>query len=165
MTLLETNFMQKILRAIFAKDAPPRTKPSNYPEPFASSMSGRIKQPLGDIFNLKKFGINLTTLPPNSVSALHHTHSLQEEFIYILEGEPTLYSGSEVINLKPGMIAGFTNDGIAHHLRNDTTKNCLILEIGDRVDGDTVSYPSDDLIAILGDDGKWQFTHKDDTPY
>ena len=31
--------------AIRAADAPPRTKPSNYPEPFASRMAGREKRP------------------------------------------------------------------------------------------------------------------------
>jgi hypothetical protein len=33
--------------AITALDAAPRTKPSNYPEPFASRMAGRDKRPLG----------------------------------------------------------------------------------------------------------------------
>lgn len=50
--------------ALLASDAPPRTKPSNYPEPFASRMAGRIKRPLGDLFSLTNFGVNLTSLPP-----------------------------------------------------------------------------------------------------
>ena len=41
-----------------------RAKPSNYPEPFFSRMSGREKRPLGDLFGLKNFGVNLTTLHP-----------------------------------------------------------------------------------------------------
>ena len=36
--------------AIRAADAPARTKPSSYPEPFASRMKGREKRPLGDLF-------------------------------------------------------------------------------------------------------------------
>src|SRR4051812_2823724 len=32
--------------AIVAAEAPARTKPSNYPEPFASRMAGREKRPL-----------------------------------------------------------------------------------------------------------------------
>ncbi len=43
--------------AIGASDAPPRTKPSNYPEPFASRMAGRVKRPLGDLFGIKSFGV------------------------------------------------------------------------------------------------------------
>ncbi|MGA9381197.1 MAG: hypothetical protein WBV73_20760 [Phormidium sp.] len=40
----------------------------------------------------------------------------------------------------------------------------VYLEIGDRTPGDVVTYPDDDLQAMLVD-GKWQFTHKDGQPY
>ena len=66
-------------------DAPKRTKPSNYPEPFASQMQGREKRPLGDLFGLTNFGVNLTTRAPGAVSALRHAHTTQDEFIYILD--------------------------------------------------------------------------------
>lgn len=33
--------------AIVAAEAPPRTKPTNYPQPFASRMKGRVKRPVG----------------------------------------------------------------------------------------------------------------------
>ena len=55
--------------AIVALDAAPRTKPSNYPEPFASRMAGRVKRALGDIFGLSNFGVNLTRLIPGACSA------------------------------------------------------------------------------------------------
>ncbi len=76
--------------AIAATEAAPRTKPSNYPEPFASRMAGREKRPLGDVFALSNFGINLTRLAPNAISALRHAHSKQDEFIYVLRGRPVL---------------------------------------------------------------------------
>ena len=46
--------------AVTAAEAPARTKPSLYPEPFASRMVGREKRPLGDLFGLTNFGVNLT---------------------------------------------------------------------------------------------------------
>ncbi len=76
--------------AIEAASAPLRTKLSNYPEPFFSRMLKREKRPLGDLFGLKNFGVNLTTLKPGGESALLHVHSKQDELVYILEGEPTL---------------------------------------------------------------------------
>ena len=76
--------------AIAASNAPIRTKPSNYPEPFFSRMAGRAKRPLGELFGLTNFGVNLTTLAPGAVSALFHRHSRQDEFVYIVEGTPTL---------------------------------------------------------------------------
>ena len=151
--------------ALVAADVPPRTKPSNYPEPFASLMAGRVKRPLGDLFGLKNFGVNLTCLLPGAFSALHHRHSRQDEFIYVLEGEPTLATDTGEVQLCPGMVAGFAAGGTAHHLENRTQCDCLILEVGDRTPGDEGTYPADDLRAVMGEDGQWQFTRKDGTAY
>ena len=152
--------------ALMAAEAPARTKPSNYPEPFASRMAGRVKRPLGDLFGLTNFGVNLTRLTPGSVSALLHAHSRQDEFIYILEGQPTLVTEAGETLLNPGMCAGFKGGtGVGHHLINRTTTDVVYLEVGDRSAGDVGSYPADDIQAVLGPDGKWQFTHKDGMPY
>jgi uncharacterized cupin superfamily protein len=151
--------------AIRAAEAPPRTKPSNYPEPFASRMAGREKRPLGDLFGLTNFGVNLTRLTPGSVSALRHAHSRQDEFVYILQGRPTLHTEDGRVRLSPGMCAGFkAGTGSGHHLLNETAEDVFYLEIGDRTPGDEGTYPDDDLQALMRD-GKWQFTHKDGTPY
>ena len=152
-------------KAVIAADVAPRLKKSNYPEPFASRMANRVKRPLGNLFGLKNFGVNLTTLLPGGISALHHRHSVQDEFIYILEGEPTLAIGEETQQLRPGMVCGFPANGPAHHLRNETGTEVVYLEIGDRSPGDQGSYPNDDLVAVLGGDGQWRFTRKDGTSY
>ncbi len=151
--------------ALMAADAAPRIKPSNYPEPFASRMSGRTKRPLGDLFGLKNFGVNLTRLAPGAASALHHRHSRQDEFIYVIDGQPTLLVDDNTVELCPGMVAGFSAGGPAHHLENRTDRDCLILELGDRSEGDEVSYPADDILAVLGRDGKWRFAHKNGKAY
>ncbi len=151
--------------AIEAASAPPRTKPSNYPEPFFSRMSKREKRPLGDLFGLKNFGVNLTKLAPGGESALLHRHSKQDEFIFILQGEPTLITDAGEMQLRPGMCAGFPAQGVAHQLVNRTAGEVVYLEIGDRTPGDEGSYPRDDIQAALGADGRWVFTHRDGTPY
>lgn len=151
--------------AVVAAEVAPRTKPSNYPEPFRAMISGREKRQLGDVFGLKNFGVNLTRLKPGGLSALRHAHSKQDEFVYILSGRPTLITDAGETELSPGMCAGFpagTGDG--HQLVNRTGEEVLYLEIGDRTPGDEGTYPDDDLKAVLTD-GVWQFTHKDGTPY
>lgn len=151
--------------AIIAAEAAARTKPSNYPEPFASRMTGREKRPLGDLFGLANFGVNLTRLAPGALSALRHAHSRQDEFVYIVQGHPTLHTDEGRTQLAPGMCAGFrAGSGNGHQLINETADDVVYLEIGDRLAGDSASYPDDDLKAQLAD-GKWQFLHKDGTPY
>ncbi|MBL3963746.1 cupin domain-containing protein [Burkholderia sp. KCJ3K979] len=148
-----------------AADAVPRTKHSNYPEPFASRMTGREKKPLGDPFGLSQFGVNLTTLSPGAVSALHHRHSKQDEWVYVLSGEVTLYVGDESYLMRPGMYAGFRANGMAHHLQNNSAADATIIEVGSRVSGDAVSYATDDLVAVMSSNGQWGFQHKNGEPY
>jgi uncharacterized cupin superfamily protein len=151
--------------AIVADEAPPRTRASSYPEPFAARMAGRRKQPLGDLFGLSNFGVNLTCLAPGAMSALRHAHSRQDEFVYILQGHPTLHTDDGQTNLSPGMCAGFkAGTGNGHHLVNETGDEAIYLEIGDRTPGDEGSYPDDDLKALMVD-GKWTYVHKDGTAY
>jgi uncharacterized cupin superfamily protein len=151
--------------ALVSADAPLRAKASNYPEPFASRMLKRDKRPLGDLFGLTSFGVNLTRLAPGGESALRHAHVRQDEFVYILQGRPTLVSDAGATLLQPGMCAGFRGgSGDAHHLVNETSEDVVYLEIGDRLPGDSATYPDDDLVAAAVD-GKWRFIHKDGTPY
>jgi len=151
--------------AIEAAAAAPRKRASNYPEPFASRVAAREKRPLGDLFGVTSFGVNHTRLAPGGHSALHHRHSKQDEFIYVLEGEPTLVTDTGEVLLRPGMCAGFAAGGAAHHIENRTGRDVVILEVGDRSQGDEVFYPDDDVQAVLGDDGQWLFTRKNGTPY
>lgn len=156
---------QNVTVAVVATQVTPRTKPSIYPEPFASRMAGREKRTLGDLFGLSNFGVNLTRLLPGACSALRHAHAKQDEFIYILHGHPVLLTDAGETQLSPGMCAGFkagTGDG--HHLVNRTNDEVSYLEVGDRSTGDSAVYPDDDLRAIL-DEGKWKFAHKDGSPY
>lgn len=152
--------------AIVAADAPLRAKPSIYPPPFAARVAGREKRPLGDIFGLANFGVNLTRLRPGAISALRHAHTLQDEFIYVLEGHPVLRTNAGDTPLAPGMCAGFrAGNGDAHHLVNATALDVVYLEMGDRSAGDTAAYPDDDLAFTSGLDGTRRLAHKDGTPY
>jgi uncharacterized cupin superfamily protein len=151
--------------AVIAAEVPARSRPSVYPEPFASRMAGREKRQLGDLFGLNNFGVNLTRLAPNAVSALRHAHTKQDEFVYILQGRPTLHTDEGRTRLSPGMCAGFkAGTGNGHCLINETAEQVVYLEVGDRTPGDEGTYPDDDLKALLVE-GKWKFVHKDGTPY
>jgi uncharacterized cupin superfamily protein len=151
--------------AVVAAEAPPRTKASSYPEPFASRMAGRRKHPLGELFGLANFGVNLTRLAPGAVSALRHAHTKQDEFVYVLQGHPTLHTNEGRTRLSPGMCAGFkAGTGNGHHLVNESEEEVVYLEVGDRTPGDEGNYPDDDLKAMLVG-GNWEFVHKDGAPY
>ncbi len=151
--------------ALVAADAPPRTVPSIYPEPYKSMMNGRVKRALGSRFGLKNFGVNLVRMVPGASSALRHRHATQDEFIYVLEGNPVLVTDDGESQLAPGMCAGFPASGTAHCLVNRGDADVVWLEVGDRSPGDTVTYPDDDIQGMSNPDGSWLFLHKDGTPF
>ena len=152
--------------ALVAANAPPRPRTTVYPPHLAKVVEGRDKTQLGNAFGLRNFGVNFTRLAPGAHSSLRHAHTKQDEFVFILEGEPTLVTDRGHIRLAPGMCAGFAaGSGDAHHLINETSGVVVYLEIGDRTPGDEVSYPDDDIRATLGPDGKFHATRKDGTPF
>ena len=80
---------------------------SGYPEPYKSRVLPRETRALGDALGLTKIGVNLTTLSPGKESSMRHWHTHEDEFVYVLEGHPTLVTDAGEAILSPGMCAGF----------------------------------------------------------
>lgn len=155
----------RVPTAVVAAEVPPRAAKTIYPEPFAQRVAGREKRVLGDLFGLTNFGVNLTRLAPGAMSALRHAHEKQDEFVYVLEGTPTLKTEEGATLLSPGMCAGFrAGTGNAHHLVNESATDVVYLEIGDRTPGDSAVWPDDDL-QLVEIDGKRKMAHRDGRPY
>lgn len=153
--------------ALDPKDVKPRTG-SGYPEPYRSRVLPREKRPLGDALGLTKIGVNLTTLPPGKESSMRHWHTMEDELVFVLEGEVVLRTEGREQILTAGMCAGFpagTKDG--HHLVNRTDRPARYLEISNRDPADEAEYadPEVDLAYRKEPDGNAIFTHKDGRPY
>ena len=151
--------------AIIASEAPARPPVSGFPADLADKLAGRQKRPLGDVFGLANFGVNLTRLAPGAASSMRHAHSRQDEFVYILEGTPVLVTEAGETPLAPGMCAGFAaGTGDAHRLVNRTASDVLLLEVGCRTPLDRVTYPEDDLAGEADAAGRFHYRRKDGTP-
>jgi len=134
---------------------------TGYPAPYRARVAGRTKVKLGERFGLKNFGVNVTRLEPGAESALRHWHTMQDEFVYVLEGTLVLVTDAGEQELRPGMCAGFrAGSGDGHHLVNRGTAAALYLEVGDRSPGDEAHYPDEDLHHRDG-----RFFHRDGTPW
>ena len=145
---------------------PASQRKSIYPAQYAVQVEGRVKRRLGDHFGLTNFGINLTELAPGAVSALLHHHRMQDEFVYIVSGSPTLVLGEREFVLQPGDCCGFkAGSGVGHQLVNKSRQPVRYLEIGDRTAGDQAEFPRDDLRITQAEGGAWIVAHKDGSPY
>jgi uncharacterized cupin superfamily protein len=143
----------------------PETSSSTYPEPFRSLVRGRAKRRLGDACGLTRFGVNLVTLAAGARSSLRHWHTLEDEFVYVLEGEVTLVTNDGEQVLGPGMCAGYPagrRDG--HCFVNRSDRPVRFLEVGNRIEGDNAFYPDDDLMWCEDEQGVYA-AHKDGRRY
>jgi uncharacterized cupin superfamily protein len=138
---------------------------TNYPDPFWKMVVGRERKRLANAAGLDQFGVNLTRLKPGAASAQRHWHTMEDEFIYVLEGELVLREeGGETI-LRPGDAAGF-KAGVAngHCLINRTTRDALYLEIGTRSMNEQVEYSDIDM-RLERDKSGPRYLHKSGEPY
>ena len=137
---------------------------SGYPEPYRSRMGDRVKRRLGDACGLTRFGVNLVTLAPGGQSALRHWHTLEDEFVYMLEGEVVLVTDEGEQVLRSGDCAGYpAGKADWHHFINRSGAPARYLEVGNREASDTAFYPDDDLMYAEGGDGA--YAHKDGRRY
>lgn len=146
---------------VHVKDLPVKTG-SGYPAAYKDIISGRSRWAgLGDIFGIDQFGVNVVTLAPGAWSSQRHWHAEEDEFVYVLKGEVVLSDDDGDHIMTPGMCAGFkANNGNGHHLKNQSNKPAVYLELGSRQAKDRVTYSDIDMLAVK-DDGPWKFVKKD----
>jgi uncharacterized cupin superfamily protein len=152
--------------ALDPRTVTPRNR-SGYPEPYRARVLPREKRALGDAFGLTRIGINQSTLLPGKESSMRHWHTHEDEFVYVLEGEVVLRTGSGEQLLTAGMCAGFaagTEDG--HQLLNRSDRPAIYLEISNRDALDTAHY-SDPEVDLLWSPAhaRERFTRRDGSSY
>lgn|ERR1700733_5646063 len=137
-----------------------------YPAPLADVVAGRSKRRVGEYFGLTHYGVNLTQLAPGAASALLHSHSHEDELVYIVSGTAVLILDTAEFTMQAGDCCGFkAGTGKAHQLVNRSAGAVTYLEIGNRAPEDKVEYPNDDLKIGTAPDGRRFAAHKDGTPY
>jgi uncharacterized cupin superfamily protein len=116
------------------------------PERFA----GKHEAQLGKAVGITQFGVNLVTLEPGAMSSLRHWHEIEDEFVYVLDGEVALVDENGEHAMTASSFAGFPANGRnAHHLVNTSRSPATVLVVGSRRHGqETVHYPDDDFGPI-----------------
>jgi len=92
---------------------------------------------------------------------------LEDEFVYVLEGELVLVTDAGEEVLRAGDCAGFPGavpDG--HHLQNRSDADAVYLGVGTPIPEDGGEYSDIDMKFVPGrHDGASPYRHKDGRPY
>ena len=126
------------------------------PRPDFIRNAAEIQQPesSGDLFatiarfgrrlGLTRLGINQEIVPSGCRTSTPHAHSMEEEFVFVIEGRPDLWLDGFIHPLGPGDGIAFpAGTGIAHCLINNTDSDVRLLIVGENITGDRVFYPID----------------------
>lgn len=108
--------------------------------------------PLSHLAGMERAHLNLARVPPGRESFIPHAHCLQEEFLFILEGEGTAHIGDDQVAVGPGDYLGFPTDGTPHHLVNTGAVDLVYLMGGERTAVEVSRFPSvGKLLVMQGD--------------
>lgn len=141
---------------------------TGYPPPHDGPCKARESKAIGLAGGLSQYGVNLVRLKPGVWTGQRHWHSDEDEFVWVVEGEAVLETdqGQEVFRAGDCVCfpAGVAN---AHHFRNESKADAVLLTVGTRSNTDECHYPDIDLAARPGRyaTGPAAFVHKDGSPY
>ena len=83
-------------------------------------------------FGLMRIGVHHERLMPGRRVSWPHAEADEEEFVFVLEGEPDLWLDGELRRLKAGEgVAFLPGTGISHTIINNTDKDVRLLVVGE----------------------------------
>jgi uncharacterized cupin superfamily protein len=98
---------------------------------------------LDQMVGLTQSRVRVVRLAPGSVASLYHSHTCEEEWVYVLQGQGVLEIEETEHLLGPGDFAGFPAPTAPHQLRNPFQKSLICLMGGSRTTVDLADFPRD----------------------
>jgi uncharacterized cupin superfamily protein len=124
----------------------PKGQGTRYPAPYDEPCKRRHWLKLADVDGLTQFGVNLVTLEPGVWSSQRHWHAIEDEFVYVVDGELVLVTDAGEAIMRAGDCATFkagVRDG--HHFKNMSDQPARFLVVGGRSDADWGEYSDIDM--------------------
>ena len=97
----------------------------------------------------EKLGYRVARMPVGEVYCPLHWHAAEEEFFYVIEGNPSLRTPRGTVPLRKGDFVAFpTRPSGAHKLVNDGDGPCEVLMVANVDQGDICYYPDSRKLLI-----------------
>ncbi|MGH1352857.1 MAG: cupin domain-containing protein [Methyloligellaceae bacterium] len=105
--------------------------------------------PISAFAGMQRLHMHYVRVPAGKESYTPHAQTLQEEYVFIIEGNGTLDINGEQTPIGPGDYIGFPTDGAAHHILNTGTEDLVYLSAGERTDVEVVDLPTHNKIGVF----------------
>ena len=98
---------------------------------------------VGRKLGLKAIGIHIETIPPGRRTSWPHAEKEEEEFAFVVKGEPSVWIDGHLHQLFEGDFVAFpAGTGIAHTFINNSKSDCVLLVGGEaRKESNRIFYP------------------------
>lgn len=91
-----------------------------------------IGSPFAKQLGLTRLGIHHELLPPGRRTSWPHAESAEEEFVYVIEGNPDAWINGDLHRLNSGDAVGFpSGTGISHTFINNTDSDVRLMVVGE----------------------------------
>lgn len=96
-----------------------------------------IDSDIGRKVNFTRLAVHYVVLPPQCRTSTPHAESHEEEFVYVIKGNPHLWLNGYIHELKSGHAIGFpSGTGVAHTFINNTSEEIHLLVAGEKTKKD-----------------------------
>ena len=128
---------------------PPQFAPTGRAAERYDARVGMIAPKIG----AKKLGYNLTAVPPGKRAYPYHSHRVQEEMFYVIEGIGEVRIGGETFPIGAGDIIACPTGGpeTAHQIVNTGKTELRYLAVSTKEQPEICEYPDTGKIAGLGE--------------
>ena len=128
---------------------PPQFAPTG---PAAERYDARVAF-IGPRIGAKNLGYNLTAVPPGKRAFPFHSHRVQEEMFFVLEGTGELRIGAERFPVRAGDVIACPTGGpeTAHQIINTGATELRYLAVSTKEPTEICEYPDTGKIAGFGD--------------
>ena len=90
---------------------------------------------------MHRLGVSHATVAPGKESLIYHSHTAEEEFMYVLSGTGTLRAGDEQTAIGPGDFVGFATPSIPHTVLNSGAEPLVYLVGGENKELEQADFP------------------------
>jgi uncharacterized cupin superfamily protein len=135
------------------KDLEFKSSPVPMPEDIKKKYEGATMGMVGQLLGAKKLGYNVTRLPPGKRAFPFHSHRVNEEMFFVLEGSGEIRIGAETFPISKGDFIATTPGGAekAHQIVNNSDKDIEYLAVSTRLTPDIAEYPDSGKFGVLAE--------------
>jgi uncharacterized cupin superfamily protein/glyoxylase-like metal-dependent hydrolase (beta-lactamase superfamily II) len=109
---------------------------------------------VGLLIGARKLGYRLARLSPGKAFCPLHSHEINEEFFFVIEGNPSIRTLRGTIRCRPGDFIAFpTGERGAHQVLNDSDAPCLVMLVGMEEAAEICLYPDSKKLLAVGEHG------------